>query len=94
MLSIFSIRGTQNCFPEPQRSIVRDDIETVIFGNNHDQVIIATTSGSIKVIKYIYVICINIMNDKSTQLKDYNMYYFSKLELIIIALSIYAVHIY
>lgn len=49
IINIFSIRPFKNCLLEPYTSIVRDQIETVIFGNRHDEVIIATKSGSIKV---------------------------------------------
>ena len=56
----FSIRPSQNFHPEPHISIVRDKIETVIFGNQHDEVLIATNSGSIKVSKYFIIILIMI----------------------------------
>jgi len=55
-LNIFSIRASENCLPKPHISIIKDKIETAIFGNKYDEVLIATESGSIKVSKYIKII--------------------------------------
>lgn len=66
-----SIRASSNCLPEPHISIVRDTIESVIFGNRHDEVIIATFSGSIKVSRCIKILLIII------QLILYAIAYFS-----------------
>jgi len=52
VITIYSIRASKNCLPTLHISIIRDKIETVIFGNNHDEVIIGTQSGSIKVSKF------------------------------------------
>lgn len=51
ILNICSIRSSQNCFQKPHISIVRDKIEVAIFGNKHDEIIIGTEDGSIKVRK-------------------------------------------
>lgn len=56
---MFSVPAPQNCLPKPYISIVRDKIETVIFGNNFDEVLIATESGIIKVSIFIGVIMIS-----------------------------------
>ncbi|CAH1736793.1 unnamed protein product [Aphis gossypii] len=58
----YDIRPSQNFHPEPHISIVRDKIETVIFGNQHDEVLIATYSGSIKLWNIISDRCLYTYN--------------------------------
>ncbi|XP_060875475.1 apoptotic protease-activating factor 1-like [Metopolophium dirhodum] len=58
----YDIRPSQNFHPEPHISIVRDKIETVIFGNRHDEVLIATNSGSIKLWNIISDKCLYTYN--------------------------------
>ncbi|XP_026822292.1 apoptotic protease-activating factor 1-like [Rhopalosiphum maidis] len=58
----YDIRPSQNFHPEPHISIVRDKIETVIFGNRHDEVLIATNSGSIKLWNIISDRCLYTYN--------------------------------
>lgn len=53
-LNVFSFRASENCLPKPHISIVREKIETAIFGNRYDEVLIATENGSIKV-NIIYI---------------------------------------
>uniref|UniRef100_A0A2H8TPT9 Apoptotic protease-activating factor 1 n=1 Tax=Melanaphis sacchari TaxID=742174 RepID=A0A2H8TPT9_9HEMI len=58
----YDIRPSQNCHPEPHISIIRDKIETVIFGNQHDEALIATNSGSIKLWNIISDRCLYTYN--------------------------------
>lgn len=58
----YDIRPSQNFHPEPHISIVRDKIETVIFGNRHDEVLIATNNGSIKLWNIISDKCLYTYN--------------------------------
>lgn len=54
IINIFSIRPSQNCPLKPYICIVRDKIECAIFGKKHDEIIIGTESGSIKVRRFYH----------------------------------------